>query len=106
MFFVTDIIDISESLLFVQTRDLVRSRTIDCHAPTVPSAETTPMLQRTPSRQTIAIVGLHKHSFISFFVSFFQHPQMVPDPMDQAEVDTTGSSFLAILDTVSFDFVF
>lgn len=39
----------------IQTRDLVRSRTIDCHAPTIPSVETTPILQRTPSRQTNAV---------------------------------------------------
>ncbi|CAF0816295.1 unnamed protein product [Rotaria sp. Silwood1] len=55
-----------------KTRDLVRSRTIDCHPPSI---ETTPVLQRTPSRQNI-----------------ITHHQISSDPMDQADVDTTIST--------------
>lgn len=46
------------AFLNLKTRDLVRSRTIDCHASTVPSIETTPILQRAASRQTLATVKL------------------------------------------------
>ncbi|CAF2196064.1 unnamed protein product [Rotaria magnacalcarata] len=64
---------INESQHRPKTRDLVRSRTIDCHPPSI---ETTPLLQRTPSRQNIV-----------------SHYQMIAaDPMDQADVDTTVST--------------
>lgn len=65
------------------------------------------MLQRTPSRQTIAIVCLQKYPSRHIVVfSFFQHHQMVPDPMDQAEVDTTGLPFFTIPYILSFRFFF
>lgn len=60
-----------------KTRDLIRSRTVDCHPMNVPSVETTPIVQRTQSRQTL-------------------HHQITSDSMDQADGDTTISTTLSI----------
>ncbi|CAF3546894.1 unnamed protein product [Adineta steineri] len=58
-----------------KTRDLVRSRTVECHPSTIISVEPTPNFQRAPSRQTV-----------------ISHQQIVPDPMDQTDVETTVSA--------------
>ncbi|UJR28332.1 hypothetical protein I4U23_009574 [Adineta vaga] len=56
-----------------RTRDLVRSRTVECH----PSLETTSHAQRAPSRQTV-----------------ISNYQIVPDLMDQTDVETTSESLI------------